>query len=92
MNQNNPETHALTSRCPLADAVRLRTLARACGITPSALVARLVHSAVADVTPSCEDLEWSERRRAVNALRRELQDERTRRGLYRKPGWDKSSC
>ena len=36
MNQNNPETYALTARFPLDDAARFRALARALGVTPSA--------------------------------------------------------
>ena len=88
MNQNNPETYALTARCPVDDAARLRALARARGVTPSALVAQLVHAAVAQTTPAPEDTAWAERRRWVNRRRRQLQDERTRRGQYRKPGWE----
>lgn len=88
MNQNNPETYALTARCPLADAVRLRALARSRGITASALVAQLVHSAVADVPSAPADEAWADKRRQANLLRRKLQDERTRRGDYRKPGWE----
>ena len=87
MNQNNPETYALTSRCPLEDAARFRTLARTLGLTPSALVARLIHQAVTSVTPTSADLDWAAQRRSKNTLRRRLQDERTRRGDYRKPGW-----
>ena len=88
MNQNNPETYALTARCPLADAARLRALARSRGITPSALVAQLVHAAVAGIPPAPADAAWADRRRQANLLRRKLQDERTRSGLYRKPGWE----
>ena len=88
MNQINPETYALTARCPLADAVRLRALARSRGITPSALVAQLVHAAVADIPSSPADAAWADQRRQANLRRRKLQDERTRSGLYRKPGWE----
>ena len=88
MNQNNPETYALTARCPMDDAARLRALARAHGLTPSALVAQLVHEAVVHVTPTTEDTVWADQRRQVNLRRRKLQDERTRSGLYRKPGWE----
>ena len=88
MNQVNPETYALTARCPLDDAARLRALARSHGLTPSALVARLIHAAVADVMPTAEDTAWSCQRRQVNLRRRRLQDERTQRGDYRKPGWE----
>ena len=89
MNQNNPETYALTSRCPLDDAARLRSLARTLGLTPSALVAKLIHRAVASVTPTPTDLSWAAQRRSTNTLRRQLQDKRTHRGDYRKPGWAK---
>ena len=89
MNQNNPETYALTARCPVDDAARLRALARARGVTPSALVAQLVHAAVASVAPAPEDAVWADQRRLVNHRRRKLQDERTRSGQYRKPGWEK---
>ena len=88
MNQNNPETYALTARCPLDDAARLRALARSHGLTPSALVARLVHEAVSDVAFTTEDAVWADLRRQVNLRRRKLQDERTQRGTYRKPGWE----
>lgn len=88
MNQNNPETYALTARCPLADAARLRTLARVRGTTRSALVAQLVHAAVAGVPSAPSDESWAEKRRQANLRRRALQDERTRRGDYRKPGWE----
>jgi len=88
MNQNNPETYALTVRCPLSDAVKLRALARTRGITPSALVAALVREAVAGAEAMPEDLAWAAVRRAGNAARRKLQDERTCRGDYRKPGWE----
>ena len=88
MNQNNPETHALTARCPLADAARLRALARFRGTTPSALVAQLVHAAVADIQSAPADEAWADKRRQANLRRRALQDERTRRGDYRKPGWE----
>lgn len=87
MNQLNPETYALTARCPLDDATRLRALARAHGLTPSAFVAQLVHAAVADATPAPEDTKWANCRRQANLRRRQLQDERTLRGDYRKPGW-----
>lgn len=88
MNQNNPETYALTARCPLDDAARLRALARARGLTPSALVAQLIHTAVADTISAPEDAAWADQRRTTNRRRRKLQDERTRCGLYRKPGWE----
>ena len=88
MNQINPETYALTARCPLADAVRLRALARSRGMTPSALVAQLVHAAVASIQPAPADAAWANLRRQANLRRRKLQDERTRSGLYRKPGWE----
>ena len=88
MNQNNPETYVLTARCPLADAVRLRALARARGTTPSALVAQLIHSAVAGVPSAPSDETWAEKRRQANLRRRALQDERTHRDDYRKPGWE----
>lgn len=88
MNQNNPETYALTARCPMDDAARLRALARSRGVTPSALVAQLVHAAVVHATPAPEDAAWAEQRRQVNLRRRTLQDERTRSGQYRKPGWE----
>ena len=88
MNQNNPETYALTARCPMDDAARLRALARSRGVTPSALVAQLVHVAVAETTPAPEDTAWADRRRQINRRRRQLQDERTRSGQYRKPGWE----
>ena len=87
MNQNDPETYALTSRCPLEDAARFRTLARTLGLTPSAFVAKLIHQAVTSVTPTPADLDWAAQRRSKNTLRRQLQDERTHRGDYRKPGW-----
>ena len=87
MNQNNPETYALTARCPLEDAARFRALAREFGLTPSALVAKLIHQAVASTTPTSADLEWAAQRRSKNTIRRRLQDERTHRGDYRKPGW-----
>lgn len=88
MNQNNPETYALTARCPLDDAARLRSLARLRGVTPSALVARLVREAVAGVAIMAEDAAWAGQRRQINLRRRKLQDERTQRGIYRKPGWE----
>ena len=88
MNQNNPETYALTARCPIIDAARLRALARSRGITPSALVAQLVHAAVADILPTPADIAWANQRRQANLLRRKLQDELTRSGRYRKPGWE----
>ena len=88
MNQNNPETYALTTRFPLDDAARFRALACALGVTPSALAARLIHEAVASVSPSQTDLNWAAYRRSKNSLRRQLQDERTHRGDYRKPGWE----
>ena len=88
MNQINPETCALTARCPLVDAVRLRALARSRGMTPSAFVAQLVHAAVAGIPPAPADDAWAAQRRQANLLRRKLQDERTRNGLYRKPGWE----
>ena len=88
MNQNNPETYALTARCPLDDAARLRALARSRGLTPSALVARLVREAVTEVAVTAEDAAWAEQRRQANLRRRKLQDERTQRGTYRKPGWE----
>ena len=89
MNQNNPETYALTVRFPLDDAARFRALARSRGITPSALAAKLIHAAVTSVSPSQNDLNWAAHRRSKNSLRRQLQDERTHRGDYRKPGWEK---
>lgn len=52
MNQNNPETHALTTRFPLEDAARLRSLARTLGVTPAAFVASLIKEAVHHVTPT----------------------------------------
>ena len=88
MNQNNPNTHALTTRFPLEDAARLRALARAQGLTPSAFVANLIRDAVTQVVPSSADLQWVAERRAKNARRRQTQDERTKRGDYRKPGWE----
>ncbi len=88
MNQNNPNTHALTTRFPLEDAARLRALARAQGLTPSALVANLIRDTVTQVIPSSADLQWAEERRMKNACRRQIQDERTKRGDYRKPGWE----
>ena len=88
MNQNNPETYALTARFPLDDAARFRALARSLGVTPSALAAKLIHEAVASVSPSQTDLNWAAHRRSKNSLRRQLQDERTHRGDYRKPGWE----
>lgn len=88
MNQLNPETYALTARCPLVDAARLRALARLRGLTPSALVAELVHAAVTGVVTTPEDTQWADNRRLYNLRRRQLQDERTRRGDYRKPGWE----
>ena len=88
MNQNNPETYALTARFPLDDAARFRALARALGVTPSALAAKLIHEAVASVSPSQTDLNWAAHRRSQNALRRPPQDARTHRGDYRKPGWE----
>lgn len=88
MNQNNPETCALTARCPMHDAAQLRALARSRGVTVSALVAQLIHAAVADVPPSAEDAGWADRRRQANLRRRQLQDARTWSGQYRKPGWE----
>lgn len=88
MNQINPETYALTARCPVTDAARLRTLARSYGVTPSALVARLIHAAVKGTVCTPEDADWANRRRQANRQRRSLQDERTHRGDYRKPGWE----
>ncbi len=88
MNQNNPETYALTARCPVDDAARLRSLARSLGVTTSALVAQLVHEAVRDAVPAPVDSAWAKQRRQANLRRRKLQDERTRSGLYRKPGWE----
>lgn len=88
MNQINPETYALTARCPLDDAARLRASARSRGLTPSALVAQLIHAAVTDVVPTSEDTDWACQRRLINTRRRKLQDERTQRGDYRKPGWE----
>jgi len=88
LNQNNPETYALTTRFPLEDAARFRALARSLGITPSALAAKLIHAAVTSVSPSQNDLNWAAHRRSKNALRRQLQDERTHCGDYRKPGWE----
>ena len=88
MNQNNPETYALTARFPLDDAARFRALARSLGVTPSALAAKLIHEAVASVSPSQTDLNWAAHRHSKNSLRRQLQDERTHRGDYRKPGWE----
>lgn len=88
MNQNNPETYALTARCPIADAARLRALARSHGCTPSVLVARLIRVAVADVHVASDDAKWADQRRQANVRRRALQDARTRSGLYRKPGWE----
>lgn len=48
MNQNNPETCALTARCPMHDAALLRALAdmrRACGggDVPAKLVRKTAH-------------------------------------------------
>lgn len=88
MNQNNPETHALTARCPMEDAIRLRALARSHGVTPSAIVARLIHAAVSNVAITPEDAAWGNQRRQANLRRRKLQDERTWHGQYRKPGWE----
>ena len=88
LNQNNPETYALTTRFPLEDAARFRALARSRGVTPSALAAKLIHEAVTSVSPSQNDLNWAAHRRSKNSLRRQLQDERTHRGDYRKPGWE----
>lgn len=88
MNQINPETYALTARCPIDDAARLRSLARSQGLTPSAFVARLIHAAVNGIGFVPEDPDWVNRRRQVNCRRRTLQDERTHRGDYRKPGWE----
>ncbi len=69
MNQNNPNTHALTTRFPLGDAARLHALARAQDLTPSALVANLIRDAVTQVIPSSADLQWAEERRMKNARR-----------------------
>ena len=88
MHQSTPETYALTARFPLDDAARFRALARSLGVTPSALAAKLIHEAVTSVSPSLSDLNWAAHRRSKNSLRRQLQDERTRRGDYRKPGWE----
>ena len=88
MNQNNPETYALTARCPIEDAARLRTAARLQGKTLSALVAELIHQAAQNACVSQRDLAWADERRTKNARRRSLQDERTRRGDFRKPGWE----
>ena len=88
MNQNNPETYALTARCPLNDAAKFRSLARSRGMTPSELVAQLIHAAVAGITPAPADTTWANGRRQANRRRRQLQDERTHRGDYRKPGWE----
>jgi len=91
MNQNNPETYALTARCPIDDAAKLRALARSRGITPSALVAQLIHAAVVHATPQPDDITWAGERRLVNRQRRQLQDARTQSGFYRKPGWENLS-
>lgn len=88
MNQNNPETHALTTRFPLEDAARLRSLARTLGVTPAAFVASLIKEDVHHVTPTPDDLLWAAERRTSNTRRRKLQDEHTQRGDYRKPGWE----
>ena len=88
MNQNNPETYALTARCPIDDAARLRTIARLQGKTLSALVAELIHQAAQKACVAPGDLVWAKERRSKNERRRRLQDERTRRGDFRKPGWE----
>lgn len=88
MNQNNPETHALTTRFPLEVAARLRSLARTLGVTPAAFAASLIKEAVNQVAPAPDDLLWAAERKAKNTRRRKLQDERTQRGDYRKSGWE----
>ena len=45
-------------------------------------------STVHHVIPAPDDLLWADERRTRNTRRRKLQDERTQRGDYRKPGWE----
>ena len=88
MRQARPTTYALMSRCELADAAKVMTLAERKGVTVSAYVAQLIHNAVARTKPSAKAEAWAAERLAANTARREKVDAKVHAGCDRKPGWE----
>lgn len=82
--QINTETYQLMCRCPLEDAERLKTLADRAGVTMSAFVAAMIHRRVAKTQPSFEASAWAKNRREKNVKTRNVANERTARGDFRK--------